>query len=449
MIVHSRGLANQLDLHTGDRAAMVFPITHVGGFSWVCCSLLSGAKLLMVETFDPKSTIDFLAANGVTHAGAGTAFHLTYLEEQRARGDAPMATTDLHELLHDNSIDAVVIATPDHWHAPASVYACQAGKHVYVEKPISNSVWEGAKAVEAARKFDRVVQSGMQNRSAEYNFKARDYIQSGKLGKILLCNVFNQKTLGDFQMEADSSPPDDLDWDRWNGPCPATQFNSTRYGHWHQFWDYGGGEVTNDGVHQLDLACMVLGIETLPRTAYTVGNRRPSIAAETPDTIVTTFEFDQFPMTFHQTLEANYMLKSDRGIRNGDLMPHWPQNATRIEIFGTKGVMYLGRHGGGWQVYARPKSRKPVLVTQEYGRFPDPVHKEDFIQAIRQQRRPNADIEHGHRSATLCHLINIGYRVGNAHLEIDPSSGRITNNDQASALLKSEYREPYTIAGQL
>ena len=366
-----------------------------------------------------------------------------------AQGEDPATTADLHDVLGDRSIEAVVIATPDHWHAPAAVYACQANKHIYVEKPISNNVAEGRRVVEAARKYDRVVQSGMQNRSAPYNHKARDYVQSGKLGKVILCRVYNQKTVGTLSTAEDSQPPELLDWDRWNGPCRRTAFNALRYEHWKQFWDYGGGEVTNDGVHQLDLACMVLGIESLPKSVLTIGTRRVETAAETPDTVIATFEFDQFPMTFEQTLEAPYILKTDPGVRNGDLFPYWQQNATRIEIFGTKGVMFLGRHGGGWQVFSRPKSRQPVVVAQEFGRFPDPEHKEDFVQAIRLGRRPNSDIAHGHRSAALCHLANISYRVGNRHLHIDPTTETINNDAEANALLKVEYREPYTIAQKL
>ena len=360
--------------------------------------------------------------------------------------DKPAAHADIHQLLADPAIDAVVIATTDHWHAPATIYACQAGKHVYVEKPISNNVWEGRKAVEAARKYDRVVQAGTQNRSAPYNFKARDYIQSGKLGDIVLCRVYNQKSHGIFSMAADATPPDHLDWDRWNGPCPRTQFNPTRYGHWHDFWDYGGGDVTNDGVHQLDLACMVLGIETLPKSVYTIGQRRADTAAETPDTVITTFDFGSVPMTFHQTLETPYMFKTDGGVRSSDMFPLWQQNATRIEIFGTQGVMFLGRHGGGWQVFGRPKSRQPVVAAQEYGRFPDPEHKEDFVQAIRRGRLPNADVEHGHRCATLSHLANISFRVGNQQLEFDPLTEQFTDSPEANQLLHPEYRQPYMIS---
>lgn len=370
-------------------------------------------------------------------------------EKQRAEqltGGKVAAYEDLRKMLDDQSIDAVVVATPDHWHSLASVWACQAGKHVYVEKPISNNVWEGRKAVEAARRYDRVVQGGTQNRSAPYNMQAREYIASGKLGDVTLCRVYNQKHHDSFRLGAAGDPPTHLNWDMWNGPAAEMRFFADKFFHWHEFWKYGGGDVTNCGVHQLDLACMLLGIETHPRSIYSAGTKRGDSDAETPDTLVTTFQYDKLIMTFHQTLDTPFMLKTDGGVRDGDLFPDWLQNATRIEIFGSKGVMFVGRHGGGWQVFGRPKQRKPVVLDEMYGRFPDQEHKADFVRAIKEHRRPSADIAHGHRSAALCHFANISFRVGNKHLELDTDTERFTNSEQANALLKPEFRKPYVIS---
>ncbi|MGD9635454.1 MAG: Gfo/Idh/MocA family protein [Pirellulales bacterium] len=365
-----------------------------------------------------------------------------------AAGATPSTTTDMEAILSDDKIDAVVIATPDHWHSLAAIYACQAGKHVYVEKPVCNKIWEGQKAVQAARKYDRVVQSGMQSRSAPYSTTAREYIRSGKLGDIILCRVYNQKPEEPaIEAAEDTAPPDYLEWDRWSGPCTNTAFNAARFGHWAAFWDYGGGEVANDGVHQIDLACMALDITELPKSVYSSGQKRAGSIAEVPDTLVTTFEFANkpFPMVFQQTLRGDYMVKADDGIRNGDIFPYWPQNGERIEIFGTKGMMLLGRHGSGFQVFVRPQNRQPVIAFQEKGRFPDKEHKEDFVSAIREGRKPNSDIEHGYRSAALCHLANTSFRVGNEYLKIDPSDGKILNNDAAQELARGDYRKPYAV----
>jgi predicted dehydrogenase len=369
-----------------------------------------------------------------------------------AVGSTPATTSNMDDVLSDDKIDAVVIATPDHWHAAATVYACQAGKHVYVEKPICNQIWEGQKSVEAARKYNRVVQSGMQSRSAPYSMSARDYIRDGKLGDIIMCRVYNQKPEEPAIAACeDSTPPEFLDWDRWNGPCTNTNFNASRFGHWAAFWDYGGGEVANDGVHQLDLACMALDITELPKSVYSLGRKRADSSAEVPDTMVTTFEFPSFsfPFIFQQTLRGDYMVKADDGVRNGDIFPYWPQNGERIEIFGTKGMMLLGRHGSGFQVFSRPQNRLPVVAAKEKGRFPDREHKEDFVSAIREGRRPNSDIEHGYRSAALCHLANASFRVGNEYLKIDPKDGSVINNDAAQALARVEQRKQFSIPDQV
>ncbi|MGB6041794.1 MAG: Gfo/Idh/MocA family oxidoreductase [Pirellulales bacterium] len=364
--------------------------------------------------------------------------------EQQSGGKV-QAYEDLRKMLEDKSLDAVVVATPDHWHSLAAAWACEAGKHVYVEKPVSNNVWEGRQAVKAARRNDRVVQAGMQNRSAPYNLKAREYIASGKLGDVTLCRVYNQKHHGAFRVGPPGDPPAGLNWDMWNGPATDTRFFRDKFDHWHEFWSYGGGDVTNCGVHQLDLACMLLGIETHPNSFYTAGEKRQDSDAETPDTVITTYQYDNLIMTFHQTLNTPYMFKTDGGIRNGDMFPYWPQNATRIEIFGTKGIMFMGRHGGGWQVFGKPHNRKPVVVEEMYGRFPDPEHKEEFVRAIKEKRRPSADIEYGHRSAALCHFANISFRVGNKYLEFNPATEQITNNDEANLLLRPEFRAPYVM----
>lgn len=369
-----------------------------------------------------------------------------------AVGNTPATTANMQDVLSDDKIDAVVIATPDHWHATATVAACQAGKHVYCEKPICNQIWEGQKSVEAARKYNRIVQSGMQSRSAPYSSTAREYIRSGKLGDIILCRVYNQKPEEPAIVACDdSAPPEFLDWDRWAGPSTNTRFNNARWGHWAAFWDYGGGEVANDGVHQIDLACMALDIEELPKSVYSLGQKRADSTAEVPDTLVTTFKFPShpFPFVFQQTLRGDYMIKADDGIRNGDVFPYWPQNGERIEIFGTKGMMLLGRHGSGFQVFVRPKNRLPVIAAQEKGRFPDREHKEDFVSAIRAGRRPNSDIEHGYRSAALCHLANTSFRVGNEYLKTDPTDGKVLNNDAAQALARVEHRKQYSIPDQV
>ncbi|MBN1852713.1 MAG: Gfo/Idh/MocA family oxidoreductase [Pirellulales bacterium] len=362
---------------------------------------------------------------------------------------APVAVQDFRRVLDDPAVDAVVIATPDHWHALATIWACQAGKHVFVEKPASHTPWEGRKMVEAARKYDRIVQVGLQNRSAAYLLKAKDTIDRGNLGPIHMVRVSNQKYWENTPAVADSPAPAHLDWNMWNGPAPEANYNFNLWENWNHFWRYSGGDIINDAIHQLDLARWLSG-QTYPKSVYSVGGRWSEAGVyETPDTQTAVFEFDNMLMNFELTLYTPYMLKTDPELRDSDMFPHWPQNATRIEMYGQKGLMVVGRHGGGWQVFIRPKDRKPVVAAQEYGRFPDHEHQNDFCDAIRNHRRPNADIEEGHRSTFLAQLANISYRLGGAKLQVDSSTESIRNHDEANRMLKRTYRAPWIVPEQV
>jgi predicted dehydrogenase len=363
-------------------------------------------------------------------------------------GTEPQVTRDIREVLDDKSVDAIVSATPDHWHALSSVWACQAGKDVYVEKPAHHSCWEGQQMVAAARKHDRVVQIGFQNRSAPYNIAARKYIEEGKLGTIHLCRIYNQKPpWGMTQKQPDSEAPSGLDWDVWNGPAPEHPYNAGLHRTWHHLWRYSGGDMANDASHQIDLARWLLGVD-YPKTVYCTGGRYATdpdeLVAESPDTQMALFDFDRLVVSFELTLYGDYMLKTDSVVRDTDMFPYWMQNATRIEIFGTEGMMIVGRHGGGWQVFVRPHSREPVVRDQMYGRFPDSEHIENFIHCIRTREQPNADVLEGHRSTLMIHYANISYRLGQK-LAINPETEQIVDNSNAMQLFKRSYRQPWVV----
>jgi predicted dehydrogenase len=361
-------------------------------------------------------------------------------------GKKPKCLQDFRKALDDKSVTAVINATPDHWHAPAAVWACQAGKDVYSEKPATHSCWEGQKMIEAARKYDRVVQIGTQNRSAAYNMSARKYLADGKLGRIHLVKVFNQKAWGNVNPTPDSDPPAGFDWDMWNGAAPEHRYNAGLRGCWHHLWRYSGGDIANDASHQIDLARYLAGV-TYPKTVYSVGGRFDTEGlCETPDTQMVVYEFDKMLMAFELTLYTPYMLKVSPYIRESLAeYPYWPQCATRIEIYGSDGLMIVGRHGGGWQVFDRPKREQPVVTAQDNGKFPDPEHKENFFQCIRSRKRPNADVQEGHVSALLIHYANISYRLGGQKLVIDPKTEHICDNPEAMKLFKREYRKPWVI----
>jgi predicted dehydrogenase len=361
------------------------------------------------------------------------------------QGHPPKVVDDFRRVLDDTSIQAIVIATPDHWHALATIWGCQAGKDVYVEKPVSHTPWEGRKMVEAARRYDRIVQVGTQNRSAPYNIEAKEFIDSGALGDIHFVRVINQKSWPNFPDVPDSAPPAGLNWDMWTGPAPESPYNENYHRRWNHFWRFSGGDIINDGVHQMDLARWLVG-KTYPKTVYSTGGRfNEDGVCETPDTQVAVFEFDNMVLNFEMTLYTPYMIKSDPELRDSDMFPYWPQNAERIEIYGSLGLMIIGRHGCGWQVFDRPKDRKPVVVRQQHGRFPDAPHFENFVQSIRNRKLPNADIEEGHRSTLMCQLANISYRLGGRKLVLDPKTETLIGDEEANRMLRREYRSPWVV----
>ena len=314
------------------------------------------------------------------------------------KGHAPRCLGDFRKALDNASVDAVVIATPDHWHALAAVWACEAGKDVYVESPLGHNCWEGRKLVETARKHGRIVQTGHESRSAPYAQSAKKYLAEGKLGTIHFCRVLDQKGQSNFPLKPDSRPPKGLDWEMWNGPAPAAPYNVNFHNNWHGWWRYSGGDMAVGGVHQLDLARWLCGLGH-PRSVYASGGRFDSRGGnETPDTLAAVYEFDKLVMSFELTLYTPYMLGVSPTVHNGETFPYWPQCGTRIEIYGSEGVMLIGAHGAGWQVFARPRREQPTLIDRAYGQPPDLPHQENFVQCLRSRQPTHADAQEGHLS---------------------------------------------------
>ncbi len=356
----------------------------------------------------------------------------------------PRLTQEVRTVWEDRGIDAVVIATPDHWHAPLSIDACRAGKDVYVEKPHAHNIWESQQMVVAARRYNRIVQVGTQNRSAPYNQLARDYVQSGKLGRIALVKVYNLESGRAFKLGEPGSRPAGLDWDHWLGPAADRPWHQGLYrGGWHRFWDFSGGDMIDDGIHQMDLALMLLGDRGRPRVISATGGKMayPEADGESPDVQVVNYEFDDLVLTFEMTNYPRYMQKTSDDIRRNDLLPYWTMNATRIEIYGSEYLMTVGRHGGGW-IVAQSGGR---IVEKQFGRPGDAPHTQDFIDCVKSRKKPNADVETAHASCAIVHLGNIAYRVADQKLRFDWAKERFVGSPQADALLKRQYREKYAI----
>lgn len=362
---------------------------------------------------------------------------------------APKFVSNMKQVFDDKDVDAVVIATPEHWHTLATIWALQAGKHVFVEKNPTLSIREGRKMVEAASKYGKVVQIGFENRSATYAFTARDYIKSGKLGNIVHVKCYNMLGGSKWMPKPDTEVPKGLNWDAWLGPAKKVPYNPNRHsmtgrGGWLDFWDYGGGALSDDASHVMDLARLALGDPGHPKSVYcSGGNIAFHSEKETPEFLNITYDWGNgFAMTCESGNFTPYMQKVPGEIRfSKTQFPFWPQTSTRIEIYGTERLMYLGRHGGGWQVMEKDGK----VVDEHKDIFPDIFHHRNFIEAIRLDKPANGNVLQGHLSASLVHLADICYRTGNKQLFFDGEKEKFINNEAANKLLKRIYRAPYVV----
>lgn len=326
------------------------------------------------------------------------------LSEQKTR---VVTHTDFRRVLDDKSIDAVVIATPNHWHSLMAIMACQAGKDVYVEKPISHNVWEGRKVVEAAQRYQRIVQVGTQSRSDEALKEAFAYIHAGQIGKILWARGLCYKLRESIGRSTGPQPvPPGLDYDLWTGPAPLVppRRNSAAKGavhyDWHWFWNYGGGDIANQGVHEMDMCRWALGQDGLPASVMSFGGRFGyDDDAETPNTQVAIFDYEPAPLIFEvRGLPMKAGMKAMdafRGIRVG------------LVVQCEHG--YFAGGGGGGFVYDHAGKRQKEFTSSGGG-----GHQANFIAAVRSRKATdlNAPSEDGHISSALCNIGNISYRLG-------------------------------------
>ena len=333
----------------------------------------------------------------------------------------PNVEKDLRHVLDDHDIDAVVVATPDHWHALATVWACQAGKHVYVEKPVSHNLVEGRRMVEAARKYDRVVQVGLQRRSSAHFKSAAEFVRSGKLGKVPFARAWiagNRKSIGRLP---DADPPAGVDYDLWLGPAPERPFNPNRFHYnWRWNWDYGTGEVGNNGVHGLDIVRWVVGLDAPLRVTSAGGRLFYDDDGQTPDTQVVTFDFPDTTVLWEHRIWSKTGLEGD---------------AFGMRVYGEKGTLVFDKEG--WHV------QDGDAASDKAADFDGP-HKRDFLERIKDGKRPNADIEEGHKSTRLCHLGNIAQHV-RRELTFDAATETLVGDAEANGLLARAYRRGFIL----
>jgi predicted dehydrogenase len=331
----------------------------------------------------------------------------------------PEGISDFRRMMDDPAVDAIVIATPDHWHAPATIYACAANKHVYCEKPACHNPAEGEMMLSAARKFDRKVQLGTQRRSWPGIIEAMQRIKNGDIGRVLLSNSYyfnNRPTIGHGRA---ATVPGYLNYNFWQGPAPERGYrdNYLHY-NWHWFWHWGTGELGNNGVHYLDLQRWGLGVEYPSRITSAGGKYRYEDDQETPDTHNVSYDYGDKTIV--------WQCRSWMGKQPTD-----PD--IDVGFYGDKGSLLI--KGGGYTI----NDMAGKEVAKGSGPGGDSSHQENFLNAIRSGEKLNAEIVEGVKSTLMCHLGNIAHRVGRA-LNFDPAARRIKDDGEAMGLWAREYR---------
>lgn len=350
---------------------------------------------------------------------------------EQTSGKAPQSVGDMRKVLDDKEVDAVFIATPDHWHAPASILALDAGKHVYVEKPCCHNICEGRLMTEAVARSGKCLQVGTQSRSTRVIEEAMRRLHAGEIGEIMVAKAWNSQRRGSIGKQQPSAPPAHLDFDSWVGPAPMVDYQSNMlHGIWRWWHDFGCGDIGNDGVHDIDVALWGLGVDTHPSSATCMGGKYFfDDDQQFPDTQYAVFEYPvagapqgrKKQLIFEQRIWSPY---PQEGYDNG------------AAFYGTNGVMILG-HTQGWKMYG-PRMK---LLAENSGSVELPRHHTNFFDCIRgTQSKLNASIKEGHLAAGIVHLANIAARVGGV-LQFDPEQEVITNNDEANAMVRRQYRD--------
>ena len=381
-------------------------------------------------------------------------------QARASAADGARAFKDFRQVLDEKDVDAVVVATPDHWHGLVAVAACQAGKDAYVEKPLAHNVRESRAIVEAARRGKRVVQHGTQHRAAPHYREVQDLVRSGQLGEVRYVRIWNFQNLypDGIGRTSDAQPPAGLDWDLYLGPAPLVPFNRARFlGTYRWFWDYAGGWVTDYGTHRFDSFHQVMGVDA-PRSVVAAGGRFGlKDSGETPDLVQATYEYPGFVMSY-ETCALN-------GHGAGGRTPDMAYYQMRGEFDRPHGEAYYGTSGTliadriGYEVYpemeppprgaGRETGAKPVYRSERRvvkGRDTTDLLVKDFVDCVKSRRAPLASAEIGHRSVIVPHIGNIAYRTGRKLRWNAEREGFEGDEPEATALLGRPYRAPWTLA---
>ena len=353
--------------------------------------------------------------------------------------------TDTRELLDEDLIDVVSLVTPNHWHALGTIWACQAGKDVLIEKPASYNIFEGRKMIEVARKYDRIVQHGTQSRSNPMMQEGVQKLREGVIGEVYRARAVVFKWRDSIGRIKEEPVPPGVNYDHWIGPAPKKPFARQRFhAHWHFLWDYGNGEIGNQAVHQLDIMRWGLGLDTHPTRVQAMGgNYVHDDDQETPNNLVGAFQYEGRKLLAEFDLRP-WMSNFEAGI--GDIYPsRGHNNLVGVIFYGSEGYMVMPGYTCYYTFLGRKRTPGPKGETTG-DLMANQDHFDNFIRAVRSRKVSDlsADISEGHLSSALSHLANISYRTGRT-LRFDPKTETFPGDPEANWLLRREYRAPYIL----
>ncbi|HVP46550.1 MAG TPA: Gfo/Idh/MocA family oxidoreductase [Bryobacteraceae bacterium] len=351
----------------------------------------------------------------------------------------PAPYTDVRKLLEDKSIDVISIATPNHWHSLIGIWACQAGKDVYVEKPCSHNIFEGRQLVAAAQKYDRIVQHGTNSRSGLAVREAVEKMRQGVIGDVYMARGLCFKWRDTIGHKPEEAVPAGVHYDLWTGPAPMHAFTRNRFHYnWHWFWDYGNGDIGNQGIHEMDIARWGLGVKYPTHVSAMGGHFMFDDDQQTPNTMVANFEFNEGGKKKFLVFEVRHWITNhEAGIGEG--VKHKDPNTVGNIFYGSKG--YLAIDGYGQYKTWLGRDQEPGPARNEGGN-----NWVNFIEAVRSRKQSdlNAPIEEGYMSTVLVHLANISYRLGRT-LEFDAEHLTCKGDPEATAMFTRQYRAPFVV----
>jgi predicted dehydrogenase len=358
----------------------------------------------------------------------------------------PAVYTDQRKLLDDKSIDAVSFATPDHWHALQTIWACQAGKDVYLEKPATHDIWEGRKMIEAARKYKRMVQIGTQNRSSPNVMEGIRKLKEGVIGKLYMARGMSYKMRGDLGKHHPRPAPAGLDWDAWVGPAKMVEYSSFQHHRWYWIANFASGDIANQTSHDVDIIRWGLGLDTHPSLMMSLGGRyvpAENDDADTPNTqgLLCQWEGRNLQVSFEV---RHWYTNSEAEMR--DKYPFVaPNQVVGVIFFGSEGYMVIPDYSS-YYTFLGPNHEPGPHAAAVGHPMMDTPHFRNWIAACRSRRHAdlNADVEQGHLSTAVCHLAKISDHLKRS-VRFDPAAERFIDDDAANALLKREYRPPYVV----